>query len=228
MITTRRTVLAALGAAASGSGRPADLASSDRVASAAPSPAARRSARRTLSRWQEAPAAAALVSAQVVARYGHLRPHTWGFGGPGVVRDLHTSRRLIALTFDACGGPGGSGYDQTLIGFLRRREVPATLFLNSRWIDAHPAVFRQLAAEPLFRSPATAPGICPCRLPGGPLTASPAPRTPVRSRTRSPGTRPSSPSCWASHPDCSGQRATATTSRPESSPPWTTASSAPP
>ena len=91
-----------------------------------------------------------LTRAQVVARYGHLRPHTWGFGGPGVVRDLHTSRRVIALTFDACGGPGGSGYDQALIGFLRRREVPATLFLNSRWIDANPAAFGQLAAEPLF------------------------------------------------------------------------------
>ncbi|MGH3154543.1 MAG: polysaccharide deacetylase family protein [Streptosporangiaceae bacterium] len=57
---------------------------------------------------------------------------------------------MIALTFDACGGPGGSGYDQTLIDFLRRREVPATLFLNSRWIDANPAVFGQLAGEPLF------------------------------------------------------------------------------
>jgi peptidoglycan/xylan/chitin deacetylase (PgdA/CDA1 family) len=57
---------------------------------------------------------------------------------------------VIALTFDACGGPGGSGYDQALIAFLRRRDVPATLFLNSRWIDENPAAFRQLAAEPLF------------------------------------------------------------------------------
>ena len=28
--------------------------------------------------------------------------------------------------------------------------MPATLFLNSRWIDANPAAFGQLAAEPLF------------------------------------------------------------------------------
>ena len=67
-----------------------------------------------------------------------------------MVRELHASRRVIALTFDACGGPGGSGCDQALIGFLRRREVPATLFLNSRWIDANPAAFARLAAEPLF------------------------------------------------------------------------------
>jgi hypothetical protein len=43
-------------------------------------------------------AAAMLTRDQVVARYGHLRPTTWGFGGPGVVRDLNTARRVIALT----------------------------------------------------------------------------------------------------------------------------------
>jgi peptidoglycan/xylan/chitin deacetylase (PgdA/CDA1 family) len=100
---------------------------------------------------QTAPAAApAVTRAQIVARYGHLKPRTWGFEAPGVVRALPTTQRVIALTFDACGGPGGSGYDQSLIDFLRQREVPATLFLNSRWIDANPAAFRRLAGEPLF------------------------------------------------------------------------------
>jgi peptidoglycan/xylan/chitin deacetylase (PgdA/CDA1 family) len=100
---------------------------------------------------QTAPAAApAVTRAQVVARYGHLKPHTWGLEAPGVVRALPTTRRVIALTFDACGGRGGSGYDRNLIDFLRQREVPATLFLNSRWTDANPAAFRQLAGEPLF------------------------------------------------------------------------------
>jgi peptidoglycan/xylan/chitin deacetylase (PgdA/CDA1 family) len=77
-------------------------------------------------------AALAVSRAQVVAEYGRLRPHYWGFGAPGVLRHLPTNRRVIALTFDACGGPGGSGYDAALIGYLRRHEVPATLFLNSR------------------------------------------------------------------------------------------------
>jgi peptidoglycan/xylan/chitin deacetylase (PgdA/CDA1 family) len=90
-----------------------------------------------------------LTRAQAVARYGHLTPHTWGFGGPGVVQKV-PGRRVIALSFDACGGPGGSGYDRDLIAFLRRRDVPATLFLNSRWIDANPTPFRKLAGEPLF------------------------------------------------------------------------------
>jgi peptidoglycan/xylan/chitin deacetylase (PgdA/CDA1 family) len=150
MIARRRTVLAALAAGAlAGCDRPGRLASGGRVASAAPAAAGGSRAPGTVPP-PVPPAAPVLTRAQAVARYGHLRPHTWGFGGPGVVRELHTSRRVIALTFDACGGPGGSGYDQALIGFLRRREVPATLFLNSRWIDANPAAFGQLAAEPRF------------------------------------------------------------------------------
>ena len=97
-----------------------------------------------------APVVPAVTRAQIVARYGRLKPHTWGFDAPGVVRALPATQRVIALTFDACGGRGGTGYDQSLIDFLRQREVPATLFLNSRWIDANPAAFRRLAGEPLF------------------------------------------------------------------------------
>ena len=150
MIASRRTVLVALAAGMlAGCSRPAGLDGGGRVPSAGPAAAAGSHTPVTVP-LPVAPAAPALTHAQVVARYGHLRPRTWGFGGPGVVRDLPGSRRLIALTFDACGGRGGSGYDQALIRFLRRREVPATLFLNSRWIDANPAVFRQLAGEPLF------------------------------------------------------------------------------
>ncbi len=156
MIVSRRAVLAVLAAGAlAGCDRPATLASGGNVASATPHAAA--SSRAPATVRPSAPpapvaptAAPVLTRAQVVARYGHLRPHTWGFGGPGVVRDLPTSRRVIALTFDACGGPVGSRYDQALVSFLRRHEVPATLFLNSRWIDANPAAFRQLASEPLF------------------------------------------------------------------------------
>jgi hypothetical protein len=54
---------------------------------------------------QTAPAAAsAITRAQVVARYGRLKSRTWGFGAPGVLRVLPTRRRVLALTFDACGG----------------------------------------------------------------------------------------------------------------------------
>jgi peptidoglycan/xylan/chitin deacetylase (PgdA/CDA1 family) len=162
MIASRRAALAALTVLAAGTlagcDRPATLASGDRpapvvsgggVAVGAPHPVAARRVPGTVG--PDVPSSGPLATqAEMVARYGHLRPRTWGFGGPGVVRGLPTSRRVIALTFDACGGPGGSGYDQALIGFLRRRDVPATLFLNSRWIDANPGAFRRLAGEPLF------------------------------------------------------------------------------
>ncbi|MFI9273317.1 polysaccharide deacetylase family protein [Kitasatospora sp. NPDC052896] len=88
--------------------------------------------------------------ADVVARYADAVPTSWGTGVPGVLDQLPPGHGQIALTFDACGGPGGAGYDQALIDFLRERAVPATLFLNSRWIDANPEVFHALAADPLF------------------------------------------------------------------------------
>lgn len=67
---------------------------------------------------------------------------------PGVVSE---GRRHVALTFDACGGGRlGNGFDAKLIGLLEKHEVPATLFLNGRWIDANPTIAAELAANPLF------------------------------------------------------------------------------
>ncbi len=155
----RRAMLAGLTAGAlAGCGRAAALGSGGQTAASAPSPSPVMAGTRTTSpsavpssaASSSPPLAPELSRAEVVARYGKLRPDYWGFGGPGVVRDLSTRRRVVALTFDACGGPGGREYDAALIEFLRQREVPATLFLNSRWIDENPAVFRQLRGEPLF------------------------------------------------------------------------------
>lgn len=149
MPSNRRAVLAAMAASAlGGCASTAGTTGGGRSASGVPSLGSRTP---SLGPRSATPAAASTVTrAQVVARYGRLKPHTWGFGAPGVVRALPTTRRVIALTFDACGGPGGSGYDHKLISFLRHREIPATFFLNARWIDANPAAFHGLATEPLF------------------------------------------------------------------------------
>lgn len=60
----------------------------------------------------------------------------------------------VALTFDACGAPTtrgpGQGVDAHLIEMLRRHDAAATLFLNERWVRAHPGLARDLAADPLF------------------------------------------------------------------------------
>ncbi|MCL5934925.1 MAG: polysaccharide deacetylase family protein [Firmicutes bacterium] len=74
----------------------------------------------------------------------------WGEKVAGVKSKLDTDERVLALTFDACGGPKGSGYDSDLINFLIKEKIPATLFINSRWIDANYNTFISLVKNPLF------------------------------------------------------------------------------
>ncbi|SEO54028.1 Peptidoglycan/xylan/chitin deacetylase, PgdA/CDA1 family [Actinacidiphila rubida] len=153
MSLSRRVVLAAVGgsvlAGCAGPGHPAGTGTG---APATPPGRAGASAAPTRGAGARRHAIAELpvTRAEIVARYGHRRPRSWGFDAPGVLRTLPAGSPRTALTFDACGGRGGSGYDQELVAVLRRYRTPATLFLNSRWIDANPAVFRQLAADPLF------------------------------------------------------------------------------
>lgn len=85
---------------------------------------------------------------EVIARFTGRQPTQWGHDLPGIVRESGTGG--VALTFDACGGPGGSAYDNDLIDLLIRLNVPATLFLNMRWIQANRALASDLAANPLF------------------------------------------------------------------------------
>ena len=78
-----------------------------------------------------------------------------GMDLPGVFKGIETDERVIALTFDACGKSsyvgGEMDYDEELIAFLREKAVPATLFVNERWIKAHPDLFSDLASDTLFR-----------------------------------------------------------------------------
>jgi peptidoglycan/xylan/chitin deacetylase (PgdA/CDA1 family) len=50
----------------------------------------------------------------------------------------------VALTLDACGG----GYDRDVIAMLVRLQVPATIFVTRRWLDANPAAAQELLAHP--------------------------------------------------------------------------------
>lgn len=85
---------------------------------------------------------------QIQARFGGRAPKTWGLDVPGVT--TRSGAGTVALTFDACGGTGGNGVDGRLISALRKNKVPATLFLNGRWIAANPGTSAELAADPLF------------------------------------------------------------------------------
>lgn len=64
-------------------------------------------------------------------------------------KDVHDGHKVLALTFDACGGRH-SGYNEKLIEYLRREQIPATLFVTGIWIDRNKETFGKLAKDPLF------------------------------------------------------------------------------
>lgn len=78
-------------------------------------------------------------------------PTEWGEQVTGVKTRFRTEGKEIALTFDACGGDFGSDYDDELITFLQNENIPATLFINERWIHANEQLFLELAENPLFQ-----------------------------------------------------------------------------
>lgn len=78
-------------------------------------------------------------------------PSEWGENVTGVKTRFQTDKKEIALTFDACGGEYGNGYDEKLISFLRKEQIPATLFINERWIMENEDTFLELANDPLFQ-----------------------------------------------------------------------------
>ena len=87
---------------------------------------------------------------QMGREFNNQVPHEWGETVRGVRTRLKTRDKVVALTLDACGSNKGKGYDAALISYLERERVPATLFINARWIDANPLIFKRLAANPLF------------------------------------------------------------------------------
>lgn len=79
------------------------------------------------------------------------RPTQWGEDVTGVKKRMKTEGKKLALTFDACGGTQGSDYDEILLSFLQAENIPATLFVNERWIYANEKLFLELASHPLFQ-----------------------------------------------------------------------------
>ena len=87
---------------------------------------------------------------QIIAKFSGRVPHEWGEVVKGVKTRLDTDQKVLALTFDACGGPKGNGYDAKLIDFLGSEGIPATLFISGKWMDANLDIFRALTKNPLF------------------------------------------------------------------------------
>jgi len=87
---------------------------------------------------------------QIIGKFSGRVSHEWGEVVKGVKTRLNTDQKVLALTFDACGGPKGSGYDAKLIDFLASEEIPATLFISGKWMDPNPEIFQTLSSNPLF------------------------------------------------------------------------------
>lgn len=86
----------------------------------------------------------------VARRHEGAVSRQWGERIDGVITSFVARGNEVALTLDACGGPGGSGYDEALILWLRQEKIPATLFVTARWARANEAIFRELAGDKNF------------------------------------------------------------------------------
>lgn len=87
---------------------------------------------------------------KVIKEFANSKPGNWGEFVKGVDEDLITNKKIIAFTFDACGGKNSNGYDSELIDFLKEEKIPATLFVTGKWIDANYSTFIELSKDPLF------------------------------------------------------------------------------
>ncbi len=87
---------------------------------------------------------------QIISTFTGRTPREWGEVVRGVKTRLNTEEKVLALTFDACGGRRRSGYDAKLIQFLETEKVSATLFISGRWMDANPEICKKLSKNPLF------------------------------------------------------------------------------
>jgi peptidoglycan/xylan/chitin deacetylase (PgdA/CDA1 family) len=83
----------------------------------------------------------ALALACVVAAAGGVPPIAVG--------RVDTKEQVVALTFDACATyDQPNAFDRTVFDILKREQIPATIFVSGRWIEFHPDIARELAADP--------------------------------------------------------------------------------
>ena len=64
---------------------------------------------------------------------------------------LPAGKKLVALTFDLCEQPLEiSGYQGSIVDFLRSNRIKATFFLGGKWMLSHRERTQQLMSDPLF------------------------------------------------------------------------------
>jgi len=86
----------------------------------------------------------------VLNEFAGVDPGAWGEFVKGVGVRIDTREKIIALTFDACGGRNSNGYDSSLIAYLQKNKLKATLFVTGKWIDSNYKTFQKLLKDSLF------------------------------------------------------------------------------
>jgi peptidoglycan/xylan/chitin deacetylase (PgdA/CDA1 family) len=90
------------------------------------------------------------LKSKIVSEFAYTPAGRWGEFVNGVDEKILTQKKIVAFTFDACGGKNGSGYDKELIDYLHKEKIPATLFISGKWIDSQFTVFLTLSRDTLF------------------------------------------------------------------------------
>ena len=76
------------------------------------------------------------------------------------INHIHTTQKIVALTFDADMNPKmlrelhkhavSSWYEKSIIDELIAKKIPATLFLTGMWIEEYSTTTTELSINPLF------------------------------------------------------------------------------
>jgi peptidoglycan-N-acetylglucosamine deacetylase len=62
---------------------------------------------------------------------------------------VDTKEPVVALTFDACATQDQpNAFDRRVFEIIKKEQVPVTVFVSGRWIEFHPDIARELAADP--------------------------------------------------------------------------------
>ncbi len=85
----------------------------------------------------------------IIKKYSNVQPKEWSENIDGVIKTLPTNKKVLALTLDLCGSKNDD-LDENLIDFLAQNEIPATLFVNYRWIKKYPEKFEKLTKNPFI------------------------------------------------------------------------------
>ena len=127
-----------------------EAAGSDTVSNLTPTPTLPRQGGGRLSENLQQDPSYQELKQKLVERYAGQTPREWGESVTGVKTRVKCGETTVALTFDACGSGKGMGVDKELLAFLEREKIPATLFINARWIGPNRETFDLLAKNPLF------------------------------------------------------------------------------